>query len=95
MNWLVNELENVRYQCCVVPGEAVKNQIKIYFSGQKNDLNDAEAIAYLIHENRLHNIRAKSRDEMILQTLSVTRELQRKHKVAMLVSLKGWLSFWD
>lgn len=94
MNWLVNELENLGHKCRVIPGEAVQNQIKIYFSGQKNDLNDAEAIAFLIRENRLQTIRAKTPEEMQLQTLLTARELHRKHGVATLVSLKGLAQFW-
>lgn len=94
MNWLSNELKALGHECRVISGKAVQNQIDTYFSGQKNGLNDAEAIAYLVRENRLQMIRPKSREEMILQTYMTERELIRKHANSTLVSLKGLAQAW-
>lgn len=94
MNWLCNELKALGHECRVINGKAVQNQIDTYFSGQKNDLNDAEAIAYLARENRIQMIRPKSREEMILQTYTTERELMRKHANSTLVSLKGLAQAW-
>lgn len=94
MNWLCNELKALGHECRVINGKAVQNQIDTYFAGQKNDLNDAEAIAYLTRENRIQMIRPKTRDEMILQTYMTERELLHKHANSTLVSLKGLAQAW-
>ena len=73
-HYLTNQLELYGHQCRIIPGKAVQNYIDTYFSGQKNDLNDAEALAFLGQQKRLKFVRAKNRDEMQLQTLLTVRE---------------------
>ena len=94
MNWLCNELKRYGHICKVFSGQAVQAQIQAFFFGQKNDLNDAEAIAYLARDSRLPTIRAKTIDEMTLQSICVARELHLKHARAVLVSLKGQAQAW-
>lgn len=80
MNWLCNELKALGHECRVINGKAVQNQIDTYFSGQKNDLNDAEAIAYLARENRIQMIRPKSREEMIKSCKTFERKANKLQK---------------
>lgn len=94
MNWLCNELKQRGHICKVFSGLAVQAQIQAFFSGQKNDLNDAEAIAFLAKDDRLTSIRAKTQEQMILQSLCAARELHLKHSKAILVSLKGQAQAW-
>ena len=89
MNWLCNELKQLGHMCKVFSGQAVQAQIQAFFSGQKNDLNDAEAIAFLTKEDRATAIRGKTQDELILQSFCVAREIHLKHSKAILGSLKG------
>ena len=63
-NYLCNQLESFGHSCRVISGKAVQQYIDVYFSGQKNDINDAEAIAFLGKNSRLKNIRTKTPDEM-------------------------------
>lgn len=44
MTYLVHELEELGHECRIINGEAVKDYVKSHFAGQKNDLNDAQAI---------------------------------------------------
>lgn len=77
-----------------IPGKAVQNYIDTYFSGQKNDLNDAEALAFLGQQKRLKFVRAKNRDEMQLQTLLTVREHYIDEYRKTLTSLKGVAQYW-
>ena len=94
MNHLVNQFEAMGHKCKVIGGYAVRNYINTYFAGQKNDLHDAEALAFLAKDSRLQSIRAKTPEEMQLVSLVTIREhyvdLYRK----TLVSLKGIAQFW-
>ena len=94
MNWLVNQIKTYGHECRVISGVAVQNYVATYFSGQKNDLNDAEALAFLARENRLQSIREKSPQEMELQSLMTIRELYVKQFCALLVSMKGIAQNW-
>ena len=93
-NYLCNQLESFGHSCRVISGKAVQQYIDVYFSGQKNDINDAEAIAFLGKNSRLKNIRTKNPDEMRLQTLMTTREHYIDEYRKTLTTLKGLAQFW-
>ena len=93
-HYLTNQLELYGHQCRLIPGKAVQNYIDTYFSGQKNDLNDAEALAFLGQQKRLKFVRAKNRDEMQLQTLLTVREHYIDEYRKTLTSLKGLAQYW-
>lgn len=93
-HYLTNQLELYGHKCRIIPGKAVQNYIDTYFSGQKNDLNDAEALAFLGQQKRLKFVRAKNRDEMQLQTLSTVREHYIDEYRKTLTSLKGVAQYW-
>jgi len=93
-HYLTNQLELYGHQCRIIPGKAVQNYIDTYFSGQKNDLNDAEALAFLGQQKRLKFVRAKNRDEMQIQTLLTVREHYIDEYRKTLTSLKGVAQYW-
>ena len=45
MNYLVQKLEAWGHRCLVIGGKNVQNYVENHFSGQKTDLNDAQALA--------------------------------------------------
>lgn len=89
MNYLVDKLKELGHECRVIKGEAVKDYVKSHFAGQKNDLNDAQAIAFLAQDEVLNFIRAKSKTEMAMQTLQVIRQQLIKQRRSSIVSVKG------
>ena len=93
-HYLTNQLELYGHQCRIIPGKAVQNYIDTYFSGQKNDLNDAQALAFLGQQKRLKFVRAKNKDEMQLQTLLTVREHYIDEYRKTLTSLKGLAQYW-
>lgn len=89
MNWLVNMLESYGHECKVISGALVKDYVKTHFSGQKNDLNDAQAIAFLAEDQMLKFIRAKAPSEMTLQAIQTIRHQLIKQRTCLIVCLKG------
>ena len=89
MNYLVHELEQLGHECRVIRGEAVKDYVKSHFAGQKNDLNDAQAIAFLAQDEMLKFIRAKAKSEMTMQSLQVIRQQLIKQRTCSVVCIKG------
>ena len=81
MTYLVHELEELGHECRVINGEAVKDYVKSHFAGQKNDLNDAQAIAFLAQDEMLKFIRVKAKSEMTMQTLQVVRQQLIKQQI--------------
>ena len=43
MNFLVQKLEAWGHRCLVIGGKNVRDYVENHFSGQKTDLNDAQA----------------------------------------------------
>lgn len=93
-HYLTNQLELYGHQCRIISGKAVQNYIDTYFSVQKNDLNDAEALAFLGQQKRLKFVRAKNAEEMQLQTLLTAREHYIDEYRETLISLKGLAQYW-
>ncbi|MBQ8829087.1 MAG: IS110 family transposase [Burkholderiaceae bacterium] len=93
-NYIANQLKMFGHECRVISGRAVQNYIDTYFSGQKNDLNDAEALAFLGKEYRLKPIRSKTPDEMALQSLIVIREHYVDEYRKSVTALKGIAQSW-
>ncbi|WP_449026739.1 IS110 family transposase [Parasutterella excrementihominis] len=89
MTYLVHELEELGHECRVINGEAVKDYVKSHFAGQKNDLNDAQAIAFLAQDEMLKFIRTKAKSEMTMQTLQVVRQQLIKQRTCSVVCIKG------
>ena len=46
MNYLVQKLEAWGHRCLVIGGKNVQNYVQNHYSGQKTDLNDAQALAF-------------------------------------------------
>lgn len=89
MNWLCLQLKNFGHECRVISGLAVSNYVNSYFSGQKNDLNDAEALAFLALDNRVKTIRPKGQVEQDLLVIQAIREQLVKTCRSMLVCIKS------
>lgn len=94
MRYLCEKLEQFQHSTKVISGAAVKEYIKTHFSGQKNDLNDAHALAFLSLDKNLPSITPKNFDNGKLVSIQTIREQYRKHYVQSFVSLKSVCQFW-
>ncbi len=93
-NWLVAELESWGHQCLVISGKSVQNYIETHFSNQKTDLNDAQALAFLVRDQQIRNIKSKDRQQLKFASLTTLREQYIKQYRQTIVSLKGICQSW-
>ena len=63
MNYLVQKLEAWGHRCLVIGGKNVQNYVENHYSGQKTDLNDAQALAFLAQDTQLRTIKAKDMEQ--------------------------------
>lgn len=59
VHYLAEKLQGYGHHTKVIDGAAVKEYIKTHFGGQKTDLNDAQAIAFLSLDTNLPEITPK------------------------------------
>ncbi len=60
VHYLAEKLQGYGHHTKVIDGAAVKEYIKTHFGGQKTDLNDAQAIAFLSLDTNLPEITPKN-----------------------------------
>lgn len=74
MNYLVQKLEAWGHRCLVIGGKHVRDYIENHYSGQKTDLNDAQALAFLAKDTQLRTIKAKDMEQQKYASLTTLRE---------------------
>ena len=94
MNYLVQKLEAWGHRCLVIGGKNVQNYVENHFSGQKTDLNDAQALAFLAQDTQLRTIKAKDVEQQKYASLTTLREQYIKQYRQTIVSLKGICQAW-
>ena len=65
VHYLAEKLQGYGHHTKVIDGAAVKEYIKTHFGGQKTDLNDAQAIAFLSLDTNLPEITPKNTSNLI------------------------------
>ena len=94
MNYLVQKLEAWGHRCLVIGGKNVQNYVENHYSGQKTDLNDAQALAFLAQDKQLRTIKAKDIEQQKYASLTTLREQYIKQYRQTIVSLKGICQAW-
>ena len=94
MNYLVQKLEAWGHRCLIIGGKNVRDYIESHFSGQKTDLNDAQALAFLTQDTQLRTITAKDLEQQKYASLTTLREQYIKQYRQTIVSLKGICQAW-
>ena len=94
MNYLVQKLEAWGHRCLVIGGKNVQNYVENHYSGQKTDLNDAQALAFLAQDTQLRTIKAKDMEQRKYASLTTLREQYIKQYRQTIVSLKGICQAW-
>ena len=94
MNYLVQKLEAWGHRCLVIGGKNVQNYVENHYSGQKTDLNDAQALAFLAQDTQLRTIKAKDMEQQKYASLTTLREQYIKQYRQTIVSLKGICQAW-
>ena len=94
MNYLVQKLEAWGHRCLVIGGKNVQNYVENHYSGQKTDLNDAQALAFLAQDTQLRTIKAKDIEQQKYASLTTLREQYIKQYRQTIVSLKGICQAW-
>ena len=77
------------HRCLVIGGKNVQNYVENHYSGQKTDLNDAQALAFLAQDTQLRTIKAKDMEQQKYASLTTLREQYIKQYRQTIVSLKG------
>ena len=78
----------------IVSGEAVKHWVRLHLSGQKNDTNDAYALAKLSFDPDLRTVRIKTVEQNRLQSVQAMRKQLVEQRSKTVVSLKGIFQNW-
>jgi len=94
VHYLAEKLQGYGHHTKVIDGAAVKEYIKTHFGGQKTDLNDAQAIAFLSLDTNLPEITPKNTSNSVLSSIQAVREQFRKEYIQSFVSLKGICQRW-
>lgn len=94
MNYLVQKLEAWGHRCLVIGGKNVQNYVENHYSGQKTDLNDAQALPFLAQDTQLRTIKAKDMEQQKYASLTTLREQYIKQYRQTIVSLKGICQAW-
>ena len=87
-HYWARELKALGHEVQLLPAQHVKD----YRRGQKNDYNDAEAIAEACLHGRLRPVHAKSVDEQDRQSLDRIRRLLVQEQTALINQTRGLLA---
>lgn len=87
-------LEAQGHRVRIIGGNFVQAHVNTFLSGQKTDLNDAQALAFLALSEQLIDIRGKTPHEARLLTLSAIRQQFIKQHTATVVAYKGMMQSW-
>lgn len=93
-SYLCLELQALGHETKVISGKAVSMWINTHLSGQKTDMNDAQALVRLAFDRDLQPIREKTLLESRMMTLQATRRQLLTQRTKTLVSFKGLCQQW-
>lgn len=91
---IAQQLRNQGHQVRMISGNAVSTYVETHLGAQKNDINDAQALAFLNLDKQLIPIREKTPHEARLLTLFSIRKHYVEERSSTITAFKGLMQSW-